>query len=88
MPNHWDMANDKLLSTSQAATELNVHRSTLTRMVKNGEIKPAVQGEGIRGALFFYPAEIRKAKVRLQTASPTTRPVGDTSTPAGRVPSV
>lgn len=81
------MANDKLLSTSQAATELNVHRSTLTRMVKNGEIKEAVRGEGIRGAMFFYPSEIRKAKARLNSspATPTPRPVGDLPpVPAGR----
>ena len=59
------MANDKLLSTAQAATELNVHRSTLTRMVQDGEVKAAVRGQGVRGAMFFYQSEIRRVKKRL-----------------------
>lgn len=37
-------------------------------MVADGKIKPAVQGEGIRGAMFFYPSEIRRAKERLAAA--------------------
>ena len=61
------MANDKLLSTAQAAVELNIHRSTLTRMVQDGEAKAAVKGEGVRGAMFFYPSEIRRVKKRLHT---------------------
>lgn len=60
------MANDKLIRTAQAAHELNVHRSTLTRMVRDGKIKPAVKGEGIRGEMFFYPSEIRRAQKRMQ----------------------
>lgn len=55
----------ELLSTAKAADALNVHRSTLTRMVQAGKIKPAVKGEGVRGEMFFYPSEIRKAKARI-----------------------
>lgn len=59
-----DMANE-LLSTAKAADALNVDRSTLTRMVQSGKVKPAVKGDGLRGAMFFYPSEIRKAKARM-----------------------
>lgn len=59
------MANPKILSTAEAARELNVHRSTVTRMVETGKIKPAIKGEGIRGSMFFYRSEVERAK-RLQ----------------------
>ncbi len=62
------MANRKLISTAEAATELNVHRSTLTRMVDAGKLKPAVRGEGIRGSMFFYRSEINRAKKRQEKA--------------------
>ncbi len=58
------MANGKLISTAEAATELNVHRSTLTRMVEAGKIKPAIRGEGLRGSMFFYRSEIDRVKKR------------------------
>ena len=54
----------ELISTAKAAAALCVDRSTLTRMVQAGKVKPAVKGEGKRGAMFFYPSEIRKAKAR------------------------
>lgn len=60
------MPTDTLLSTAKAAAELNVHRSTLTRMVQAGKIRPAVSGEGLRGAMFFYPSEIRRALKRMR----------------------
>ena len=63
------MANRKLISTAEAATELNVHRSTLTRMVDAGKLKPAVRGEGIRGSMFFYRSEINRAKKRQEKAA-------------------
>ncbi len=56
------MANGKLISTAEAASELNVHRSTLTRMVEAGKIKPAARGEGIRGSMFFYRSEVERVK--------------------------
>lgn len=58
----------KLISTAEAAAALNVHRSTISRMVKANKIKPAAQGDGVRGAMFFYPSAIRKAKVLLRSA--------------------
>ena len=59
----------ELLSTAKAAALLNVDRSTLTRMVQSGKVKPAVKGDGLRGAMFFYPSEIRKAKARMAAES-------------------
>ncbi len=59
------MSNGKLISTAEAAAELNVHRSTLTRMVEAGKLKPAVKGEGLRGSMFFYRSEIERAKKKV-----------------------
>jgi len=56
------MANIPPLSTKQVADELSVDRSIITRMVQSGEIRPIVRGEGIRGAMFFSPAEVRRVK--------------------------
>lgn len=60
------MPRADLISTAEAARELNVHRSTLTRMIQAGKLKPAVKGEGLRGGMFFYPSEIRRAKERME----------------------
>ena len=65
MHNTCDMPRPDLIGTAQAARELNVHRSTLTRMVQAGKIKPAVKGDGLRGEMFFYPSEVRKVKARM-----------------------
>lgn len=62
------MTNTKLVSTAEAAAQLNVHRSTLTRMVEAGKLKPAVRGEGVRGSMFFYRSEIERAKKRQSKA--------------------
>lgn len=59
------MPKADLLSTAEVARDLNVHRATLTRMVQAGDIKPAIKGAGLRGAMFFYPSEVRRVKERL-----------------------
>jgi predicted site-specific integrase-resolvase len=64
---------NELLSTAKAAEALSVDRSTLTRMVQAGKVKPAVKGDGLRGAMFFYPSEIRKAKARILAESAVVR---------------
>lgn len=56
------MTNRQLLGTAEAAAELHVHRSTLTRMVQAGRIKPARRGTGIRGELLFRRAEVDRVK--------------------------
>lgn len=63
------MPNNDFLSTAQAAAELNMHRSTLTRMVQDGKIKPAIAGEGIRGAMFFRVTEVRRVKRTMERAA-------------------
>ena len=63
-----DMAK-KFITTEQAAEQLNVHRSTLTRWVQAGKVKPAVKGEGIRGEMFFYQSEINRVKRSLERAA-------------------
>lgn len=69
------MPRAELISTAAAAADLDVHRSTLTRMVKAGKIKPAVKGTGQTGEMFFHPSEI--ARVRARRGTPTE----PTSTP-------
>ncbi|MGQ2915892.1 helix-turn-helix domain-containing protein [Microbacterium aurantiacum] len=59
------MPKSELLSTVAVAAELNIHRSTLSRMVKAGKIKTAVKGEGKRGEMFFYPSEVKRVKERM-----------------------
>ncbi|MBU3994914.1 MAG: helix-turn-helix domain-containing protein [Actinobacteria bacterium] len=56
------MSSVNLISTSEAAAALKVHRSTLSRMVAAGKLEPALRGEGIRGSMFFSPEEIERAK--------------------------
>lgn len=63
------MSNGKLIGTAAAAAELNIHRSTLSRMVEAGKIKPAARGEGIRGSMFFYRSEIDRVKKRQSRAA-------------------
>lgn len=62
MPNDGVMPNNDFLSTAQAADALNMHRSTLTRLVQDGKIKPVIEGEGIRGAMYFRASEVRRFK--------------------------
>lgn len=56
------MAKSILIGTADAAEELHVHRSTITRMVEAGKLKPKVRGRGIRGEMFFTRAEIDRVK--------------------------
>lgn len=41
------------LGTADAARELGVHPSTLTRWVKKGKVSPAHRGSGTTGEMFF-----------------------------------
>ena len=53
------MPNKQTFTRSvEAAQLLGIDRSTLTRWVKAGKIKPIVRGEGIRGEMFFSPADV------------------------------
>lgn len=59
----------ELLGTAEAAQALNVHRSTLTRMVQAEKIKPAIRGKGLRGEMFFRPREVQRVKRLLANSS-------------------
>lgn len=54
-----------LISTADAAEVLGVDRSTVARLVRDGKLKPAAKGHGLRGAMFFYPSSVKRLKMRL-----------------------
>lgn len=56
------MAQAPLLSTTEAVERLNIDRSTLTRWVASGRIKPAHKLPGLRGAYLFDEAEVERVK--------------------------
>lgn len=56
------MAQAPLLSTAEAVEQLNIDRSTLTRWVVSGRIKPAHKNPGLRGAYVFDAAEVQRVR--------------------------
>lgn len=52
------MTAPELINTAQAAQMLGVDRSTLTRWVSAGKIKPHIVVPGYRGPLLFDPKTI------------------------------
>ena len=56
----------RLLSTAEAAKELDRAHNTVSRWVREGKLKPVAEGEGIRGARFFTRAEIARMKRELE----------------------
>ena len=59
----------ELRTTRQAAEELDVDPSTITRMVLDGRLPVAFKGPGATGALFFKPTDVAKlAKARAADA--------------------
>jgi predicted site-specific integrase-resolvase len=69
------MATTHDLVTSAATCERlgNIDRSTLTRWVAAGRIKPAMKLPGLRGAYLFEPAEVQRVQDELAAheTSPT-----------------
>lgn len=58
--------SDDLIASKPACDLLEIDRSTLTRWVASGRIKPAVKLPGQTGAYLFYRADVeaeRKARV-------------------------
>lgn len=51
-----------LLRSSEVCKRLNIDRSTLSRWVASGRIKPAMKLDGIRGAFLFAASEVDRAK--------------------------
>lgn len=58
-----------LLSTAEAVAKLNIDRSTLTRWVAAGRIKPAHKLPGLRGAYLFDPTEVQRLRDENRAAS-------------------
>lgn len=56
------MATGKLLTTAEVAAILHRDRSVINKWVKAGKIKPAVEGDGIRGPRFFRLAEVERVQ--------------------------
>ena len=50
--------DDTLLTTREAADALGVTVQTIAKWVDKGRIAPALQGPGLRGAMFFDPSDI------------------------------
>lgn len=51
------VTND-LLTTRQAADRLGVTVSTISRWVASGKLAPALRIEGLRGPMWFRPADV------------------------------
>lgn len=52
-----------LLTSAEVCDMLGgIDRSTLSRMVKEGRITPAIKLPGLRGAFLFEPTEVERAK--------------------------
>lgn len=47
-----------LIGSAEACERLGVDRSTLTRWVQAGRIKPAMKMPGARGAYLFRPSDV------------------------------
>lgn len=65
------MFNERpMYSTKEAAEALGVTRTHITRLVKAGQLTPAVKAPGLRGAFMFTKEEVEQARVMrdLQTA--------------------
>lgn len=64
------MTQLQLLPTATVAKELGISVSYVSKLVKRGFLEPANQAPGLRGAMFFTPAEVEhyRAMRELQTA--------------------
>ncbi|WP_237236078.1 helix-turn-helix domain-containing protein [Rothia nasimurium] len=69
------MTQLQLLPTSAVAKELGISVSYVSKLVKSGRLEPSNQAPGLRGAMFFDPAEVEhfRAMRELQTAGKATR---------------
>lgn len=54
------MSFDQLLTTKEVAALLGVSPRQVARFVQRGNLAPAVQGPGARGALFFDLSEVKR----------------------------
>lgn len=54
-----------LLTSAEVAERLYIDRSTLTRYVQAGRIVPKLRGTGVRGQMFFDPADVDRLALEL-----------------------
>lgn len=52
----------QMMTTREAADRLGVSTSQVTRLVKRGEIEPAIQAPGKRGAFLFTVDEVEHCR--------------------------
>lgn len=57
------MTDATLIGSAQACIVLDVDKSTLSRWVKAGKIRPAQQLPGKSGAMLFKPADVARLAV-------------------------
>lgn len=65
------MFNEKPMYSAKEASEvLGVSQTHVARLVKSGQLTPAVKAPGLRGAFLFSQEEVEQVKVmrELQTA--------------------
>ena len=55
-----DLVPNPLLTSKQVADRLGVSVSTISRLVASGRLKPALRLDGIRGAMWFKPADLNR----------------------------
>lgn len=65
------MSNNELLFTADLATRFNVTTRTVNRWVREGRLRPTIQGPGAKGARMFHPAEVERFAATL-TAEATS----------------
>lgn len=67
MAHSGPVSNDQpaFLGTVEACARLGVDRSTLTRWVASGRIKPAAKLPSRNGALFYDEAEVERLRAEL-----------------------
>lgn len=46
------------LTTAEAAERLGTSTRSIHRMVEDGRLEPAFKAPGVRGAMFFNPADV------------------------------
>ena len=58
-----------LVGTAEAAETIGVERSTLTRWVQLGRMRPAIKLPGRNGAVLFDLAEVERVAAEYQAAA-------------------
>ena len=60
------MSNNELLFTADLADRFGVTTRTVNRWVREGRLRPTIQGPGAKGARMFHPAEVDRFAASLE----------------------